>query len=227
VAGDGIELNFFGTFDCERIPMESSRSSDDYSPPYSSSPCPVCKSAPADLIYSVTAEQAAQHFVLKEGNPERNRQLTAHIEKLWHGKHCAVRRCPKCEFGFADPYIAGDAIFYNLAYERAVYRADKWDYARTVRALEEDNFHGERVLEVGAGFGLFLDKIVDKRVPQSGVTALEFSSEAIRILRGKGYFAVQDDIRRANLVPGFDAIFRSRSSNTWMDWICCSIVCPA
>jgi SAM-dependent methyltransferase len=172
-----------------------------------SSPCPVCKSAPADLMYVVSSEEAAQHFVLREGNSERHRQLADHIEKLWNGKQCAMRRCPKCKFGFADPFIAGDATFYNLAYERATYGAEKWDFTRTVEALDRDDFHGERVLEVGAGFGHFLDKIADIRVPRSGITALEFSDDAVRTLQEKGYCAISSDIRHASLVPGFDAIF--------------------
>jgi SAM-dependent methyltransferase len=74
-------------------------------------------------------------------------------------------------------------------------------------ALENNDFHSERVLEVGAGFGHFLDKIADKRVPRSGITALEFSSDAVEVLREKGYRAISGDVRRVELSPGFDAIF--------------------
>jgi SAM-dependent methyltransferase len=63
------------------------------------------------------------------------------------------------------------------------------------------------VLEVGAGFGLFLDKIAGKRVPREGVTALEYSEKALDVLRGKGYTAIPEDVRSATLEPGFDAIF--------------------
>jgi SAM-dependent methyltransferase len=62
-------------------------------------------------------------------------------------------------------------------------------------------------LEAGAGFGFFLDKIVDTYVPRSGITALEYNDKAIKTLRGKGYFALQEDLRTANLVQPFDAIF--------------------
>jgi len=40
-------------------------------------------------------------------------------------------------------------------------------------------FAGERVLEVGAGQGSFLDKIVDSLVPRGGITALEYSDKAL------------------------------------------------
>jgi len=174
---------------------------------YPSSPCPVCKSEQTDILYAVTPEEAAQHFVLREGDYERHRKLSAHIERLWHGSVCVVRRCLKCQFGFADPYVGGDAMFYQLAYPRAVYPSERWEYGRTIETLEKDGFEGQRVLEVGAGFGAFLDKIADDHAPRSGITALEFSNRAIEVLREKGYRAIQEDIRSVDLEPGFDAVF--------------------
>jgi SAM-dependent methyltransferase len=73
--------------------------------------------------------------------------------------------------------------------------------------MEESNFRGSRVLEVGAGLGHFLDKIMDRHVPRSGIAALEFSTTGIETLRRKGYLALQEDIRTADVEPGFDAIF--------------------
>jgi SAM-dependent methyltransferase len=169
--------------------------------------CPVCYSERTQTLYSLSAQEAAQHHVLREGNPQRNHELSSHIGNLWGGRDCSVRQCKDCEFGFADPYVSGDATFYNLAYERLEYPRDKWEFERTVRELSSIKFRAERVLEVGAGFGFFLDKIVDTYVPRSGITALEYSDEAIKTLRGKGYFVLQGDLRTANLVQSFDAIF--------------------
>ena len=90
-------------------------------------------------------------------------------------------------------YVSGDATFYNLAYERSSYPNERWEFERTVRELFSINFRAERVLEAGAGFGFFLDKIVDIYVPIIlGITALEYSDEAIKTLRRKGYFALQE-----------------------------------
>lgn len=169
--------------------------------------CPVCTSGYTQTQYTVSAQEAAQHFVLSEANPTRNRQLSSHISKLWSGRDCSVRQCEECGFGFADPYVSGDALFYDLAYERTAYPSEKWEFERTVKELSSINFRAERVLEVGAGFGFFLDKIVDAYVPRSGITALEYSDDAIKTLRRKGYFALQEDVRTANLVRSFDAIF--------------------
>lgn len=169
--------------------------------------CPVCNSEPVEQLHTVTVDAAAQHFVLRESDAERHEQLALHIEALWHGRTCGVWRCSKCQFGFSYPFVAGDAKFYNFAYGRLSYPSDKWEFRRTIRAMEQSAFKAKRVLEVGAGFGMFLDKIVDKFVPRSGVTALEFDDASIEILRGKGYCAVQDDFRNAKLLPGFEAIF--------------------
>lgn len=169
--------------------------------------CPVCSSGHTQVRYSLSAQEAAQHFVLSEASPKRNRELSSHIGKLWSGRDCSVRQCDDCGFGFADPYIAGGATFYNLAYERSSYPSEKWEFERTVRELASINFRAERVLEAGSGFGVFLDKIVDTFVPRSGITALEYNDTAAETLRRKGYFALQQDLRTASLTQPFDAIF--------------------
>jgi SAM-dependent methyltransferase len=171
------------------------------------STCPVCSSESAQTINSFSAREAAQHFVLREANPKRNSELTSYITTLWGGSDCVVRQCNECGFGFADPYIAGDVTFYNLAFDRRGYPGEKWEFRRTLRELSSMNFHATRVLEVGSGFGLFLDKIVGEYVSRSGIVALEFSDEAVRVLRGKGYVTLQDDLRNAGLDGCFDAMF--------------------
>ncbi len=171
------------------------------------SKCPVCYSTNLKTLRDVSSGEAAQHFILREANPSRNQNLKAHIETLWGGGNCAMRQCQECDFGFSDPYVAGDADFYNLAYERSGYPSDKWDYSRTVEELEVIDFRAERVLEVGSGLGFFLDKLAGRFVPASGITALEYHDNAIRSLHKKGYTAIQADFREVELEPGFDAIF--------------------
>ena len=171
------------------------------------SKCPVCYYDCAPAIHSLTAEEAAQHFVQGRGSAQRNRELSVPIYNLWGARNCYIRRCGACEFCFADPFIAGDKTFYNLAYERSVYPADKWEFDRTLEELSRMSFRAERVLEAGAGFGFFLDKIVENRVPPIGVAALEYSDEAVKKLQSKGYFVLQQDLRNANFDQPFDAIF--------------------
>ncbi len=169
--------------------------------------CPVCSSADTHIEFRVSAREAAQHFVLREGNLARHTSLANHIAALWGKQECSLRRCAKCGFRFADPYVSGDQLFYNLAYERNGYPSDKWEYARTVAELKKIGIRSERVLEVGAGFGLFLDKIADIYVPKSGVTALDYADASVATLRSKGYTALQEDVRSSDVTGPFDAIF--------------------
>lgn len=169
--------------------------------------CPVCGSDQKKTLLVVDSTEAAQQFVIHEGDPERHKMLSGHIRQLWGRSTCEVQECIGCGFGYSDPYVAGDATFYNLAYERINYPADKWDFRRTLQDLAETGFTGRRGLEAGSGFGFFLDMIADKYIPRSGITAMEFHDSAIQTLRSKGYQAVAGDIRKEQLTPGYDAIF--------------------
>jgi SAM-dependent methyltransferase len=146
-------------------------------------------------------------WILREANIERHRELKQHIGELWGADECTVRKCLECDFAFADPFVAGDLRYYNLAFERDGYRSDKWEFTRTLEEIEASEFHAGRVLEVGAGVGDFLDKLADRHVPRSGITALEFGDRAVIALGKKGYTAIQDDLLSAKLDPGFDGIF--------------------
>ena len=69
--------------------------------------CPICLSEKGLILWSVDADKAAQHYVLRETGPERHNALKLHIESLWQKPTCAVVRCSNCQFCFADPYVAG------------------------------------------------------------------------------------------------------------------------
>jgi SAM-dependent methyltransferase len=169
--------------------------------------CPVCQASTTRKVYDLSAAEAAQHFVLREHSAERNRRLESHIRRLWRAEHCSIRQCTACGFGFAHPYVAGDVTFYNLAYDRTGYPHDKWEYRRTLEELSSMEFRGERILEAGSGFGMFLDQIADRYVPKSGITALEYSDQAVDVLRRKNYSVVQQDLRVADIQGPLDAIF--------------------
>ena len=44
--------------------------------------CPACGSERSCIEFSVLAHEAAQHFVLRQGNPQRHDALARHIELL-------------------------------------------------------------------------------------------------------------------------------------------------
>lgn len=166
--------------------------------------CPVCLGEKAELLWSVTSAQAAQHFVSAQANAERHDAVKTHIENLWKGSACCVRLCAGCGFAFADPYVAGDSQFYSLAYERTGYPARKWEYARTLHALEklDDQYRiaNLRLLEIGAGNGAFLRRISPSIIPRERVMCTEYSDYGVQALRSQGFECQPKDIRE--LDPG-------------------------
>lgn len=170
--------------------------------------CPVCGSTRLSTTGSVTSQDAALHFCARE-DASRFAELRGSIETLWGRTTADLHVCADCRFGFAWPYVAGDADYYRLAYERAQYPADKWDYVRAERALDELPTP-TRVLEIGAGFGYFLDR-VRARVPAVDVIATEYGEPAREVLTAKGYDARPLDVRsldegRFDLICAFQVV---------------------
>jgi Methyltransferase domain len=161
--------------------------------------CPVCGFTKGKLLYTVTPEDAAQHFVLKEANPIRNKNLAVHIAGLWGQKTCDVVSCDSCDFIFANPYIAGDSTFYTLAYERTGYPKWKWEYQQTADAISEiasrPNQSPLRLLEIGAGDGAFVRKVSPKIIPKENILCLEFSDYGRNKILEYGIKCQGDDIR--------------------------------
>lgn len=141
--------------------------------------CPICKSNIGKLLYTVNADEAAQHFVLKEVDFERNRALAKHIGFLWKQDTCDVVSCDGCGFIFSKPYVGGDADFYTLAYQRTGYPKWKWEYQQTLETITNiASKNGQidlRLLEIGAGDGAFVKRISPAIVPKENILCLEYS----------------------------------------------------
>ncbi|HLG79975.1 MAG TPA: class I SAM-dependent methyltransferase [Bradyrhizobium sp.] len=172
--------------------------------------CPACKSRSLLTLRTVSADEAAQHFVAERGDAASHQRMLSCIPALWGGENCRLMRCEACGFGFAWPFVAGNAEFYNLTGATAVYPRSKWEFARTAAELRRLNRGGAKVLEVGAGNGYFLDLICPSLVRPEDVVALEYNDKSISILRDKGYHTLQVDIRDKALESyrgAFDFIF--------------------
>lgn len=158
--------------------------------------CPVCESIGAkELVFHVTKEEAAQHFVLAQGDTERNSRLSELIGSLWNGPNCDVVRCGDCDLVFAWPFVAGNGEFYNLAYPNAAHPRTKWEYDKTVSALERMNASGGKVLEVGSAFGYFLEKISPRFFQPESIVATEYHDVPRQALAERGYQVFDCDIR--------------------------------
>ena len=157
--------------------------------------CPVCGSASAQILWSVTSDQAAQHFVLKEKDAKRFSELVEHIENLWGQKSCDVLQCCKCEFCYSWPYKAGDQEFYGLAYRRTGYPAWKWEYQVTCDALEKISNPNLAYLEIGAGNGAFIKQLLSKNIlRRDHILCTEYSDYGRQQIERLGARCISADI---------------------------------
>jgi SAM-dependent methyltransferase len=157
--------------------------------------CPACHSADLAVYFSVSASQAAQSIILPSSDLARNRRLQAHIRSLWGTDRCDILTCRHCGFGFANPFKAGDAEFYNLANADVSYPKAKWEFRRTIAALKASRRPNASVLEVGAGDGFFLDLLGAESLEPGKVTAVEYNAKSIRNLESRGHRTITRDIR--------------------------------
>jgi SAM-dependent methyltransferase len=157
--------------------------------------CPACGRGRARLVREVTSAEAAQHFVLAEAEPERHTALRRYVEGLWAGDRCRLLACDGCGLIRADPLVAGDAVFYALAYRRTRYPALKWEHRVTGRALEARSPGARSLLELGAGDGAFLRSVVPARFRPEEVLATEYSDYGRRAVEALGVRCLPLDAR--------------------------------
>lgn len=169
--------------------------------------CPACHSIGGEVIRSFSSERAATAFVLAQAEPDRHARLKAHLEHLWGGGRCFVRRCASCGFGWADPYIAGDQEFYALATPDTAYPADRWEFGRTIEALDERLAAKDvDLLEIGSGRGHFLGQLIEKGWPPSRLCAIEYSEACRGSIERLGVYSQAKDVRRTPGAALFDVI---------------------
>jgi SAM-dependent methyltransferase len=159
--------------------------------------CPICDSDAAQMLWDVSSKGAAQHYVLKEADEARFGNLVNAIESLWKKNEARVVRCGNCEFVYSDPYVAGDGNFYGLAYQRTGYPKWKWEYQVTLDALRNVK-PGFQYLEIGAGDGAFVSRIVPEMTRAENAYCTEFSDFGRERIRGLGIRCESTDIRDAN-----------------------------
>jgi 2-polyprenyl-3-methyl-5-hydroxy-6-metoxy-1,4-benzoquinol methylase len=89
--------------------------------------------------------------------------------------------CVECGLVYFNPGFEGSDLFYRkLSEQPDYYMNNKSEFDYAIQKLIEIN--PERILEIGSGIGLFLDKIRNA----FNVSAIETSSKAIEVLNEKG-----------------------------------------
>ncbi len=175
-----------------------------------SSACPICAHPEGRTLYRRTSAQAAQHFVLREVEPERFGKLVAAIERLWGTGEVALVECTSCGFVHAEPHVGGDMEFYTLAYDRTTYPLDKWEFRRSIEAITSDprlreiGLENIRVLELGAGMGNFIRALIDAGVRPENIVCTDFSGFGRDHIRKMGVAAYAKDYTELTLadMPG-------------------------
>jgi 2-polyprenyl-3-methyl-5-hydroxy-6-metoxy-1,4-benzoquinol methylase len=162
--------------------------------------CPVCAAEEGLLLYSVNNLQSAQHFILKEKYENIHAKLANHIKKLWGSDHCKIIRCSNCSFCYANPYVAGDDEFYYYIYSRSTYQSTwKWEhqtcYEILKRMKEEGKLNNFRLLDIGAGDGVFVKKIAPCLTDKKDVVCTEYSDYCVSKIMEYGITCIKSDIR--------------------------------
>jgi len=170
--------------------------------------CPLCDSTDARVNWTCTAGEAAQQWASGEQEPARHAELTAIIADLWGQDRVASRQCNACDFGFADPFVAGDHRFYTAAFGAAGYPEDKWEFRRTVQALRAYDCSDWQVLDIGAGEGFFLEKLGPLGITPDRCHGTEYNDVTIERMRRRGYDIQPYDIGELQKFgTPFDAVF--------------------
>lgn len=149
--------------------------------------CPACRAACSDEpLYRYSTYEAASHFCPPTRDADRFSRLSNCIGKLWGGEECKVLRCANCGFAFGYPFVGGDEEFYSILHEQKDYPAWRWDYD-VAMAEAVAKFGGGKILDVGAGVGMFLrglDGDWDRyAVEGSETTRRELEAAGIKVFR--------------------------------------------
>jgi hypothetical protein len=159
--------------------------------------CPVCYAKHGHSVRKITAQEAAQHFALKERNLEQHLAVKNEIETVWGGPSCLVVRCDNCGFCYSEPYVAGSQRFYELTYGNPNYPHWRWEYSRTLDVIaQRSDFN---LLEIGAGSGIFSRELCSRWTPASKIVCTEYSAAGAEEIRKSGMICYQADVRSIEL----------------------------
>lgn len=157
--------------------------------------CPACGGTDAHQTHRLEVFDAATNFVRPWVDPVRHGDLVERIGTLWGADDVRLLRCHNCGLRSADPFVAGDADFYALAYGRKSfhpYPASRWEYGLTREVVAAAT---GRILEIGAGDGAFQRSVLADGMDPARLHATEFNDDARSSLRELGVTVTAGDFR--------------------------------
>ena len=144
--------------------------------------CPVCQTpVPFEPVSTYTVGESAAHFCPPARDPERTARMEQAIRAIWQQEECWFVRCSACTHGFCVPFRGGDDAFFSIHNETFDYPKWKWDYDFGLARISPLT-GPRRLLDIGAGMGLFLDKLPANWEK----VAAEGSEQTRNYLRNKG-----------------------------------------
>jgi SAM-dependent methyltransferase len=168
--------------------------------------CPLCGGCPDRALNTFTSEEVASFFLPRALFPDRHPRLKALLDGVWPGKVVSVVACDRCEFAYASPFVAGSAEFYALEAPDTAYPRDKWEYRRTLEALDRFRGASTTALDIGAGKGYFLSQLIKRSWKPGNLVATEFSAAGRVAVARLGIECHARDIRILDLDRAFDVI---------------------
>lgn len=168
--------------------------------------CPLCGHVDNRVIRTFSLTEVAEFFTPKMVSVKNYERMKLVLSELWQSGDACVMRCGQCDLGFAVPFVAGTAEFYQLEAPDTPYPKDKWEYQRTLQSLQDRPKLGLRLLDVGAGKGYFLSHLLTRGWKPGQLASTEYSSAGREAIERLGVACAQSDLRSLNTLGVFDVI---------------------
>jgi len=89
------------------------------------------------------------------------------VERFFSKEYIELYKCVSTGYRFYyPPSIIGDSEFYeDLSISRKNYYSERWEHKKSLNFIEE----GDKVLEIGSGFGIFLQMLKERQINAKGI----------------------------------------------------------
>lgn len=103
------------------------------------------------------------------------------VSRFFQNKKVKLYKCLSSGYRFFYPNsVIGDAQFYKeLSSTRPNYYSERWEHLKSLNFIKQS----DNVLEIGSGFGSFLQKLKDLEINAEGI---ELNNHAVEHCKGKG-----------------------------------------
>lgn len=98
---------------------------------------------------------------------EAYKEQGLNVERFFSKEYIELYKCVSTGYRFYyPPSIIGDSEFYEeLSITRKNYYSERWEHKKSLNFIEE----GDKVLEIGSGFGIFLQILKERQINAKGI----------------------------------------------------------